>query len=204
MLCNGKVVRMAAIFPIRLCKVILGGLRGQLKKDGTGIEGHAGIHERLMTKGGLISLCAVQEREEIVGFDGPVLKSDNGEGPFFDDLTKQELSAWLVKAARKKELEYFESKSVWKKVSTQEAWRISGRPPVTVRWVDVDKGDNQRLDMRSRLVARQIRGAHEDPMFSLTPPSEALRTALSYALPTFRVKSPSSGLGNHRTECRYH
>ena len=55
------------------------------------IEGHAGMHERSVTKDGLISLCAVQEHEEFVQYDGHVLKFNNGEGPFFDDLTKQEL-----------------------------------------------------------------------------------------------------------------
>ena len=141
------MARMTAIFPIRLCKAIRGGLRDQLKKDGTFIEGHTGMHERSITKDGRISLCAAQEREEFVEYDGHVLKFDNGEGPFFDDLTKQELSAPLVKAARKKELEYFESKGVWKKVPIQEAWKVSGRPPITVRWVDVNKGDDQHPDM---------------------------------------------------------
>ena len=112
---------MAAIFPIRLCKAILSGLRGQLKRNGTVVEGHAGMHERSVTKDVLISLCAAQEHEEFVEYNGYVLKFDNGEGPFLDDLTKQELSAPLVKAARKKELEYFETKGVWKRVSTQDA-----------------------------------------------------------------------------------
>ena len=62
-----------------------------------------------------------------------------------------------------------------------EAFRLSGRPPITVRWVDVNKGDDQVPDIRSRLVARQIRGANEDPMFAPTPPLESLRTILSYA-----------------------
>ena len=70
------------------------------------------MHERSMTKDGLICLCAAQEREEFVEYSGHVLNFDNGEGPFFDDLSKQELSAPLVTAARKKQLEYFESKCV--------------------------------------------------------------------------------------------
>ena len=83
-----------------------------MRKDGTVIEGHTGMHERSMTKDGLISLCAAQEGEKFVEYDGHVLKFDNCEGPLFYDLTKQELSAPLVKAARKKELEYFDSKGV--------------------------------------------------------------------------------------------
>ena len=156
-LCNGRVARMAATLPIRLCKATLKGLCDQLRKYGTVIDGHAGMHERSMTKNGFISLCGAQEPEGFVEYDGHVLKFDNGESPFFDDLAKQELSAPLVNAARKKELEYCESKGVWKKVSIQEAWHVSGRPPITVRWVDVNKWDDQHPDMRSRLVARQIR-----------------------------------------------
>ena len=57
--------------------------------------------------------------------DGHVLKFDSGEGPLFDDLTKQELSEPLVKAARRKELDYFESRKVWRRVHVSEAWRIS-------------------------------------------------------------------------------
>ena len=88
------------------------GLRDQLKRDGAVIGGHAGMRERSSTKDGLISLCTAQEREDLVEWNGHVLKFDDGEGPFFDDLTKQELSAPLVKSARRKELEYFETKGV--------------------------------------------------------------------------------------------
>ena len=39
------VARMAAIFPIRLCKAILEGFRNQLKKDGVVFEGVVGMHD---------------------------------------------------------------------------------------------------------------------------------------------------------------
>ena len=35
--------------------------------------------------------------------DGEVLKFDNGMGPFFDDLTKQQLPTDLTEIARRKE-----------------------------------------------------------------------------------------------------
>ena len=47
------------------------------------------MHERSVTKDGLISLCAAQEHEELIEYIGYVLKFDNGDGPFFDELTKQ-------------------------------------------------------------------------------------------------------------------
>ena len=49
--------------------------------------------------------------------NGQLLRFDDGEGPFYDDLTKQQLPTPLVKAARQKELDYFETKHVWKGVS---------------------------------------------------------------------------------------
>ena len=57
----------------------------------------------------------------------------DGEGPFYDDLTKQKLPTPRLTAARQKELDYFETKNVWKRVSLAEAHRISGRSPITVR-----------------------------------------------------------------------
>ena len=71
-----------------------------------------------------------------------------------------------------------------------EAWRVKGRPPITVRWVDVNKGDDENPEIRSRLVARQIRGCNEDPMFAPTPPLEALRTVLSYAATDIDGEAP--------------
>ena len=85
-----------------------------------------------------------------------------------------------MKAARRKELDYLESKNVWKRVIQAEAHCISGRPPITVRPVDVNKGDDECANIRSRLVARQIRGGNGDPMLAPTPPLEALRTVLGY------------------------
>ena len=114
-----------------------------------------------------------------VGMHRRILKFDDGECPFYDDLLRQQLSTQLVKAARRKELDYIESKNVWRRVLS-EAHRITVRPTITVRLVDVNKGDDACPIIRSRLVARQIRGANEDPMFAPTPPLEALRTVLSY------------------------
>ena len=86
---------------------------------------------------------------------GDMFKVDNSSGEMFhDDLTGQPLDAGLVHEARRKELEYFESKGVWAKRPVSEAKRVCGRPPITVRWVDVSKGGDLEPNIRSRLVAR--------------------------------------------------
>ena len=105
----------------------------------------------------------------------------DGEKVFRDDLTGQILDPTLVREARKKELDFFEAKGVWIKKAIDEARRVTGKPPVTVRWVDVNKGDNVTPNIRSRMVARQIRQAGEEAIFAPTPPLESLRTIISLA-----------------------
>jgi hypothetical protein len=56
-----------------------------------------------------------------------------------------------------------------------------GKAPISVRWVDVNKGDDLQPNYRSRLVAREIRRFGEEPIFAPTPPLESLRTILSLA-----------------------
>ena len=83
-----------------------------------------------------------------------------------------------------------------------EARRITGRPPITVRWVDVNKGDNEQPNIRSRLVARQIRQAGEEAIFAPTPPLEALRSVISLAATDCpgRPKHVREGKSERRTE----
>ena len=75
----------------------------------------------------------------------------------------------LVKAARQKELQYFESKHVWQISTVAEALKATGRRPISVRWVDVNKGDDETPNVRSRLVAREIRAPGTDSACVLNP-----------------------------------
>ena len=77
--------------------------------------------------------------------------------PIRDALTGQVLERDLVAAARKKELDYFLTKKVWLKRHRNEAFQNTGKAPITVKWVDVNKGDDLNPNYRSRLVAREIR-----------------------------------------------
>ena len=55
------------------------------------------------------------------------------------------------------ELEYFNSKGVWAKWPRRLAKQRTGKGPISVRWVDVNKGDDLNPKYRSRLVARQLK-----------------------------------------------
>ena len=153
--CRGKTARMAAVYHFKLCRAILVGFRKQLQKDGNCQDGFIGILEAGLGRG---------EREtelyELRGNDGEIMNVHIENSAIFkDDLTGQLLDPELVRAARAKELEYFEGKKVWELRTINECRRLTGKPPVTVRWVDVNKGDDVNPNVRSRLVARQIRQA---------------------------------------------
>ena len=100
---------------------------------------------------------------------------------YFDEVTHVELPAKLVREARAEDLEYFNSLLVWEVVKTQECWDVTGRPPISTKWVDVNKGDQQEYDIRCRLVAREMGGAKSDEFYAPTPPLEANRLLFSEA-----------------------
>ena len=75
-------------------------------------------------------------------------------GRYRDDLTGQPLRDDLVKAARAKEPEFFTSKGVWSKAPRQRAFARTGKPPISLRWVDLNKGDeDEQVVLRSRPAA---------------------------------------------------
>ena len=140
--CCGRIAKEAAIYPKGICRAILYGLKRQLSVDGK-------------FKVGCYGLQAPDDEPEIVRqLYGP----DQGySGRFRDATTGQVLKDELVIEARRKELEYFNQKGVWIKVPKGKARQLTGRPPITVKWVDVNKGDEGDPNYRSRLVARQIK-----------------------------------------------
>jgi len=95
-------------------------------------------------------------------------------GAYKDDLTGQVLRDDLVKSARAAELAYFHPKEVWIKVPKSRARGVSGRAPTSVRWVDVNKGDDIHPNYRSRLVARQLKATDKSgkSYFAPAPPLE--------------------------------
>ena len=106
---------------------------------------------------------------------------------YIDDIIGQPLNPDLCRIARKKELDYFHSKGVWSMRSVQEAWKLTGRPPISVRWVEVSKGDDDNPNYCSRLFAREIRMAGEDSIFAPTTPLESQAWFCRMRLPTFQT-----------------
>ena len=160
---------------MNLCKAIIQGCRAQLREDGRILVGHVGILPRESDDWSEEQFTTKTEKLLNV----QIKKEDQQE--FKDSVTGQLLVPDLVREARRKEMEYFEIREVWLRRPMADATRHMGKPPISVRWIDVNKGDDLNPEYRSRLVAREIRRFGEEPVFAPTPPLESLRTILSFA-----------------------
>ena len=97
----------------------------------------------------------------------------------FDDVTGQELDPAMMRKARKEEIQYFKDMNVYEKVDINECWCETGKAPIAVRWVDINKGDTQNPLYRSRLVAKEFNTGVKPELYAATPPSECLRMMIS-------------------------
>jgi len=205
---SGRLAREAAVYPFKLCRAILEGCRDQLMRDGTLKAGMFGLQGKFEedTVRYFDHLTGEQlEGEDAVAAERVFAVQVKEHASYRDSVTGQPLRTELVRAARKLELEYFEAKQVWEKRPRSEALARTGKAPITVRWIDTNKGDDEALNYRSRLVAREIRRAGEDPIFAPTPPLESLRTIISLAATNVRgskphVRDPRS---EHRTQVSF-
>ena len=102
----------------------------------------------------------------------------------WDDVNGGLLPAEEVKKARTLEMDYFKKQGVYRKVPVTQCY-AEGLRPITVRWLDTNKGDPEKPNYRSRLVAREIKAAKKPES---TPLLEAMRYLLS-AWATDRVSA---------------
>ena len=129
---------------------LLQGCTAQLREDDMIFTGHVGILPRECDEWSEETLQAKTER---------LLNVQDGNGDLEeskDTVTSQPLVAELIREARAKELEYFEAMTVWIRQSRADSFKYNGKAPISVRWIDVNKGDDATPEYRSRLVAREI------------------------------------------------
>jgi len=197
-----KISKHCQRYPRALCKAILVGLHDQLRHDHRIESGMIGIlpHDEVFEE-----VCSLDDgqTETARGAKGMMGEGETlslgCSGRYRDAITGQPLIDTLIHEARQKELKYFEDKLVWKRRPRSEARQRTGKAPISVRWVDVNKGDDIHPNYRSRLVARQIKALDRsgDTYFAPAPPNEAVRFAISSAATDFGsgrtpVRDPAS------------
>ena len=100
----------------------------------------------------------------------------------WDDVNDIPLPIDKVRAARREEMSYMKGRK-FEVVKKSEAYRLTGKGPISTKWVDTDKshGTGEVL-VRSRWVARDFKKRGEkdrEDLFSATPPLEFLRYVIS-------------------------
>ena len=80
------------------------------------------------------------------------------EGDFTDEVTGVTLLRDDVAKALAEEMALYEKFKACEEVTDETCVSRTGRKPISCRWRDTDKGDNTRVEVRSRLVARAIKG----------------------------------------------
>ena len=93
---------------------------------------------------------------------------------FFDDVTGVQLDKALTVQARKEEVNYFKKRGVYTK-KRREPWM----QVISTKWLDINKGDTEKANIRSRLVGRELATVKRDDLFAGTPPLESLKAVIS-------------------------
>ena len=109
-------------------------------------------------------------------FGGEEVGDPEFEEEFRDNRTGEYLDPELVAKAKSEEVEFMAKIGLYQEVDISECLEMSGRPPISTRWVDVNQGSTESLDVRCRLVARDFKPKGErdrSDIFAAMPPLEA-------------------------------
>ena len=88
----------------------------------------------------------------------------------------------LVHKARQEEMEIVHTFNAFTFVPLSECYTATGKCQLGTRWVDVNKGDTEKPEYRSRLVAKEIKKDNRQDLFAATPPLECKKLLFSMAV----------------------
>ena len=164
-LIGGGCAARARIYPPKLVMAILKGLKFELESRG-------------LIKTSIRCLHAIGDvPSEPVCPDGAAMEG------YWDDVNGGWLQEQLVQAARAEEHAWVHVRDVYEEVDEDMCWSETGRAPISLRWVDTNKGTEELPRIRSRLVVRElkVKTQHMEAaeLFSAMPPLEVLKLLVS-------------------------
>ena len=74
--------------------------------------------------------------------EDPKVQSEEGE--FWDSASGVPLDPLRVMRAREEEMKEFSKHGVYVKVPLRECFEKTGKKPIGVKWVDINKGDEEK------------------------------------------------------------
>ena len=169
----GGRAHKSAIYSEGLCEAICRGLKREIRRS----EMNVRVLKTVISKD-KIGTDTNKDRSIADEEDGGSVGIAYGMA--WDDLTGANLDPRGVSKARLKELGYISDKSVYKKITSSEAVS-KGIRILKMKWIDIDKGDLEHPNYRSRFVAMEFNTHWMDGPFASTPPLEALKLLVSDA-----------------------
>ena len=118
-------------------------------------------------------------------FGGEEVSDPEFEEEFHDNRTGEYLDPELVAKARSEEVEFMAKIGLHQEVDITECLERTGRPPISTRWVDVNKGSTESPNVRCRLVARDFKPKGQkdrSDIFAAMPPLEAKKLLFRQAV----------------------
>ena len=149
------------------------------RKDEGALEGDDWLLEdnrRIMVVDGFSNLETNDEFEECEpALSGGLSNAERSEpgGKFLDDRVQACLDPMFVKAALLEEMTFMKYIPLYEEVSLDQCRVMTGRPPITNMWVDIDLGTASSPDARSILAARDFKMKGEKDrwdLFAAMPP----------------------------------
>ena len=123
------------------------------------------------------------DETEAEGVDA-MLESEDESLEAWDDVHGGFIEVADLRTARREEIGFMQRRGIWTEVPEAECRQRTGKAPVSVRRVDVNKGSAENPEIRCRLAARDFKGQYEkdrEDLFAATPPLEAKRALISRA-----------------------
>ena len=102
-----------------------------------------------------------------------------------DQRTGKHLDPELVRSARLEEIKFMEKIGLYEEATIEQCWEMTGKSPISTKWVDIDKGAIGSPDVRCRLVARDFKPRGErdrEDLFAAMPPLEAKKLLFQKAV----------------------
>ena len=184
--CTGKQAERATIYPLRLCRAILLGIRNHLTSVGWLHDNCNGIMMGAEEEAQFDLNRTFSEKcfEELIMADdhrrGGAHKRSGPSSKTYDVLTRQLLDEELVIQGKAIEMAFIGQWRVYEYADYQEAYDRTGNKPISTKWVCTNKGDDNDPNICCRWVAREFRD-DQDVIFAATAPYESIRLLLSIA-----------------------
>ena len=117
---------------------------------------------------GAVAICKGKE------LPGDLVSRVIAESNLVGDLSGKTLVPKLVTAAKREEITEVYRRGVWKERPVEECYEKTGKPPIPVRWVVTNKGDDLHPNVRCRVVAKHLvakyGGKEVEDLFAAMPP----------------------------------